>query len=253
MAPVALYSVIFLATFILTMVGLGGGLIFSPLFVILGYSLSTAVATSLLLNGIAALSAAIHYWRSKMVDVHSGLPLVVSSALAAPIGALVTNRIDIRLFTGILALVIVLAALRMIFAKKATAREPVTISTIRRVLGGGTIGIAIGLLAGLLGIGGGVFIVPLLIYILKIPTKIAAATSTFIVVFSSFSGFLAHISLADMDWRFTFIAALLSFAGGQAGSRIMTQKLQGRTIRIIFGLVLLAFSAKLIQKVWLSF
>lgn len=253
MNPAALYIVIFLSSFILTMVGLGGGLIFAPLFVILGYSLSTAVATSLLLNGIAALSAAITYWRSKMVDVRTGLPLIVSSALAAPIGALATNRINIRLFTGILALVIILAALRMILARKPAAREPADISTARRVLGGGTIGVAVGLLAGLLGIGGGVFIVPLLIYVLRTPTKIAAATSTFIVVFSSFSGFAAHISLAEMDWGFTFFAAVLSFAGGQAGSRMMTQKLKGRTIRVIFGLVLLAFSAKLFQKTFMLF
>ncbi len=253
MVPAVLYSIIFLSTFVLTMVGLGGGLIFAPLFVILGYPLSTAVATSLLLNGIAALSAATTYWRAKMVDIRTGLPLIVSSSLAAPIGALATNRINVRFFTGLLALVIILAAFRMIFAKKTAARDAVFIGIARRVLGGGAIGVVIGLLAGLLGIGGGVFIVPLLIYVLKVPTKIAAATSTFIVVFSSFSGFLVHISLADMDWGFTFLAAVLSFAGGQAGSRMMTEKLKGRTIRIIFGLVLLAFSAKLIQKVLISF
>jgi len=246
-----LYTVIFFAALILTMVGLGGGLIYAPLFVLLGYPLATAVATSLLLNGIAALSAAITYWRSRLVDTQIGLPLIISSSLAAPLGALGTHRIDTRLFTGILALVIIFAALRMIFAPKPAAQEPAAISTARKVLGGGTIGIAIGLLAGLLGIGGGVFIVPLLIYVLKIPTKVAAATSIFVVVFSSFSGFLAHISLAEMNWGFTFTAAVLSFAGGQIGSRIMAQRLKGRTIRIIFGFVLLVFSAKLIEKAFL--
>jgi len=246
-----LYAVIFFVSLILTMVGLGGGLIFAPLFVLLGYPLATAVATSLLLNGVAALSAAITYWRARLVDTQIGLPLIISSSLAAPLGALGTHGIDTRLFTGILALVIIFAALRMIFVPKPAARESVAISTARKVLGGGTIGIAIGLLAGLLGIGGGVFIVPLLIYVLKIPTKVAAATSIFIVVFSSFSGFLAHISLAEMDWGFTFTAAVLSFAGGQAGSRMMTKKLQGRTIRIIFGFVLLVFSAKLIEKAFM--
>jgi uncharacterized membrane protein YfcA len=248
MAPAVLYGIIFAATFILTMVGLGGGLIFAPLFVLLGYPLSTAVATSLLLNGIAALSAATTYWRSKMVAVHIGLPLIISSALAAPLGALLTTRIDTRLFTGLLALVIILAAGRMIFARKAAAGDTGAVSFARRVIGGGAIGLAIGLLAGLLGIGGGVFIVPLLIYVLRLPTKNAAATSMFVVVFSSFSGFLAHISLADMNWGFTFVAAVLSFAGGQAGSRMMVAKLKGRTIRVIFGFVLLAFSVKLIQK-----
>jgi uncharacterized membrane protein YfcA len=248
MAPLALYSVIFLASFILTMVGLGGGLIFAPLFVILEYPLTTAVSVSLFLNGIAALSASITYFRSKMVDIQTSLPLIVASTLAAPLGALLTRRIDVRLFSAVLAVVIILASLRMIFSKKAGVSNGVPVSTARRVIGGGFIGLIVGVMAGLLGIGGGVFIVPLLIYLLKLPTKMAAATSMFIVVFSSFSGFIAHAGLSSLDWKFIGIAAVCSFAGGQAGSRVMTAKLKGRTVRIIFGLVLLAFSAKLIQK-----
>jgi uncharacterized protein len=248
MTPLLLYSVIFCASLILTMVGLGGGLIFSPLLVLLEYPLSTAVSASLFLNGIAALSAAITYFRAKMVDVRIGLPLIVSSTLAAPLGALMTNRINVRLFSVVLALVIVLAALRMLFSKRADIGTNASVSTPRRIIGGGVIGLVIGVMAGLLGIGGGVFIVPLLIYVLKVPTKIAAATSIFIVVFSSFSGFLAHVSMADTNWNFICIAAIFSFAGGQVGSRIMSEKLKGRTVRVIFGFVLLAFSVKLIQK-----
>ena len=92
---------------------------------------------------------------------------------------------------------------------------------------------------------------PLLIYVLKVPTKTAAATSIFIVVFSSFSGFMAHISIARPDWGFILLAALFSFAGGQLGSRVMAEKLKGRTIRRIFGAVLLVFALKLIQNVFL--
>ncbi len=248
MTPVLLYSIIFLSSLILTMVGLGGGLIFSPLFVLLEYPLTTAVSVSLFLNGIAALSASITYFRKKMVDVQTGLPLIVASTLSAPLGALLTTRIDVRLFSAILALVIILAAGRMLFSTKITATETAPVNSARRIIGGGAVGLVIGVMAGLLGIGGGVFIVPLLIYVLKIPTRIAAATSMFIVVFSSFSGFIAHISMAETNWTFIFVAAIFSFAGGQIGSRIMAEKLKGRTVRIIFGLVLLAFSAKLIQR-----
>ena len=251
MTPLVLYAVVLLSSLILTMVGLGGGLIFAPLFVLLGYPLPTAVSASLFLNGIAALSAAIAYFRAKMVDVQTGLPLIVTSTLAAPLGALLTSRIDARLFTIVLALVIILAAVRMIFSKKPAARATAPVSSTRRMIGGGLIGLVIGVMAGLLGIGGGVFIVPLLIYVLRIPTKIAAATSIFVVVFSSFSGFLAHISLADTDWNFILVAAIFSFAGGQIGARIMAEKLQGRTVRVIFGFVLLMFSAKLIQKTFM--
>lgn len=241
--------IIFASSLVLTMVGLGGGLIFSPLFILLAFPVPTAVSASLFLNGIAAMSAAITYFRKKMVDVQVGVPLILASSLAAPLGALTTSTVNIKIFTAILAGVIFLAALRMLFSGKieAAAEE---VGTWRRVIGGGSIGLVIGFMAGLLGIGGGVFIVPLLIYVLRVPTKIAAATSIFIVVFSSFSGFVTHIALAGADWNFILVAALFSFAGGQVGSRIMAEKLKGTTVRRLFGVVLLLFAFKLLQRVW---
>ena len=95
------------------------------------------------------------------------------------------------------------------------------------------------------------FIVPLLIYVLGVPTKTAAATSIFIVVFSSFSGFIAHVSITLPDWKFILLAALFSFAGGQLGSRIMAEKLKGPTVRKIFGGILLLFVLKLLQRVFM--
>ena len=137
----------------------------------------------------------------------------------------------------------------MIFSKKVES-DGKEIGTTYRIIGGGAIGMVIGFVAGLLGIGGGVFIVPLLIYVLRVPTKTAAATSIFIVVFSSFSGFMAHVSIISPDWKFILIAALFSFAGGQVGSRIMAEKLKGPTIRKIFGGILLVFVLKLLQSVF---
>ena len=245
-----LFPIIFAASFVLTMVGLGGGLIFSPLFILLQFPIHTAVSASLFLNGIAAISAAITYFRKKMVDVKIGLPLIISSSLFAPLGAYATSKVNLQLFTAILAVVILLAAVRMIFSKKVES-EGKKIATAYKIMGGAVIGMVIGFVAGLLGIGGGVFIVPLLIYVLGVPTKTAAATSIFIVVFSSFSGFIAHVTIAVPDWRFILIAALFSFTGGQLGSRIMAEKLKSRTIRRIFGVVLLVFVLKLLQKVFL--
>ena len=100
-----LFPIIFGASFILTMVGLGGGLIFSPLFILLGFPLRTAVSASLFLNSIAAISAAITYFRKKMVDLRIGVSLIVSSSLFAPVGAFTTSCVNIRMaaifsFTG---------------------------------------------------------------------------------------------------------------------------------------------------------
>lgn len=251
MSLVLLFGIIFSTSFILTMVGLGGGgLVFSPLFVTLNFPVSTAVSASLFLNGITAVSAAIVYFRKKMIDIKVGLPLLAGSTLCAPLGAMVTNRINLRIFMAILALVTFLAGIRMLFSKSLHA-ESTDISALRRIAGGGGIGMLIGFTVGLLGIGGGVFIVPLLIYLLKVPVKTAAATSIFIVVFSSFSGFIGHISIENTDWNFILTAAIFSFIGGQLGSRIMAEKLRGRTVRRMFGMVLLIFCFKLAQKAFM--
>ncbi len=247
MSVFLLFPLIFVTSLVLTMVGLGGGLVFAPLFILLQYPVSTAVSASLFLNGIAAVSAAITYFRKKMVDTGIGVPLIVSSSLMAPVGAYFTARVNIRVFSAILAGVIFLAALRMLFSGKVES-EATAVTRTRKIFGGGAIGIVIGFMAGLLGIGGGVFIVPLLIYILKVPTKTAAATSIFIVTFSSFAGFVGHVSMANLDWRFILPAAIFSFAGGHCGSRIMADKLKGKSIRKIFGVILLVFAIMLIQK-----
>ena len=247
MSMALLCAAIFCASFVLTMVGLGGGLIFAPLFVLLGFPVATAVPASLFLNGIAALSAALTYYRKGMVEVKTAVPLLIASTLAAPLGALLTKIIDRQLFSGIMALVIILAALRMLFAGKPEAGD-LQRGTAIKILGGCGIGLVVGLIGGLLGIGGGVFIVPLLIYVLRMPTKAAAATSIFIVVFPSFSGFIAHVSLTATDWKFILLTGIFSFAGGQLGSRVMSEKLKGKAIRRIFGVVLLVFALKLLQK-----
>ena len=91
-------------------------------------------------------------------------------------------------------------------------------------------------------------VTPLLIYVLRLPTKVAAATSIFIVVFSSLSGFVTHIAIAETDWKFILAAAIFSFLGGQIGSRIMAERLKGKTVRQIFGVVLIIFALKLVQR-----
>lgn len=249
MSLALILAIVFFSSLVLTMVGLGGGLIFSPLFILLGFPLSTALSASLFLNAVAAASASITYMRKRMVDLHLALPLIISSAMAAPLGAMISHLVNRCIFMALLAAVIFIAALRMLFSTTMEA-SPKELSTFQRGAGGALIGGLVGLMAGLLGIGGGVFIVPLLIYILKVPTKTAAATTMFIVVFSSVTGFVTHVSLGEVDWKFIMGAAIFSFAGGQLGSRIMAEKLKGLTVRRIFGVVLLVFAFKLLHKVW---
>ncbi len=244
---VALFAAIFFISFLLTMVGLGGGLIFSPLFVILGFTKSAAASASLFLNLVAAGSAAYAYARKKMVDFSLSIPLIVSSAIAAPVGSWLNVRIAVGPFLLVMAVVLAAAGIRMLFSPQGQAEQS-SLAPWKKMAGGIVIGACIGLLGGLLGIGGGVFVVPLLIYVLKTPTKIAAASSTFIVCFSSLTGFLGYVSMEAINWWFILPAAVASFAGGQAGARLMSTRLKGKTVRVLFSLVLFALCARLLHQ-----
>lgn len=246
-ASALLIAAIFLISLVLTMVGLGGGLIFSPLFVILGFAKSEAASASLFLNLIAAASAAYTYSRKKMVDFSLAVPLIISSALAAPLGSYLNKRIDVKPFLVLMAIVLALAGVRMLMSPAAEGNAGTSQSS-GKLAAGVAIGAGIGVVGGLLGIGGGVFIVPLLIYALKTPTKIAAASSTFIVCFSSLTGFLGYASMGKINWLFILPAAVASFAGGQAGARIMSARLKGKSIRVIFSIVLFFLCAKLLHQ-----
>jgi len=117
-----------------------------------------------------------------------------------------------------------------------------------KVILGVTGGTILGFFAGLIGRGGGSFVVPLL-FIAGLAPKIAIATSSLIITFAGTSSFLSHIfTAAHPNWPVWILSVAAVFLGGQAGSRIMAGWLRPRAIKIIFGVVLLGVAALLIIK-----
>ena len=97
----------------------------------------------------------------------------------------------------------------------------------------------------LLGVGGGNFILPMLVYLGFNPKK-ASATTAFIVIFSSFAGFLGHASLGNIHIPLLAFAALGSVLGALLGSWLMTEKLKPKQVKITIGIVLLGIAIKMI-------
>ncbi len=244
-----LYPLIFVSSFVLSMAGLGGGLIFAPLFLLVGFAQSSAVASSLLLNALAATTASYVYIRKRMVDFSLSIPLVISSGLAAPIGAMCTRWVDESVFLSVMSVVLFLAAVRMMFVGGVAGQGTrAHVWSLSRVLQASFLGLVIGFMAGMLGIGGGIFVVPLLIYLLQVNPRTAAATTAFIVCFSSYAGFATHVAVTPLDWKFLVMAGIFSSAGGLAGSRLMSSRLSGAFVRKLFALVLFFLSLHLMYQ-----
>lgn len=243
---VLLVTLIFALAFIFSMLGLGGAMVYNPLMVWFGYDFkSVVVPTGLLLNGLTAVSAAWAYYRKGMIDFRVALPLVITSALGAPAGAYFTQFISTNILLGLFATAVVFAGGRMLLVSKASEPETMRGTARQRMLWGAGLGFGIGFIAGMLGIGGGFLIVPLLMA-MGYPTKIAAATSAFTVVFSSFTGFLGHVAVGHFDWTLMIMLSIAVIVGSQLGARVMAAQMKPRQLKQMFGVVLLFVGLKMI-------
>ena len=102
-----------------------------------------------------------------------------------------------------------------------------------------------GFLGGLLGVGDGNFILPVINW-LGLDPKVARGTTALVVVFSSFSGFLGHASLSGVEPLFIAVMAVMAAAGSIVGSQLMKTRLSSAQLKKIIGVLLWLIAAKMI-------
>lgn len=232
-------------SFLFSMLGLGGGQLYVPIFYWLGMDLITeAIPLSLLLNFVTQFSAASTYLRKRMVEIRTGLPLVGTLLVFPFLGAYFTHWIAPRTILLIFGVLLIVVALQTLLGIKPRKEE---LSPLEKTIIGLVAGSVIGIMVGLLGRGGGSFIVPVLLLIGFAPKR-AAATSSFVVTFSTFSGFLGHLSTGHIDWTLASVGAVAAIAGSQLGSHHMSNKLKGKTLKVIFASVLIFIGVEMIIK-----
>ncbi|GFO96758.1 hypothetical protein ig2599ANME_0948 [groundwater metagenome] len=242
-----LFLIIFIAFFIavlFSLLGLGGAIIYTPLFYWSGLDLLTAIPMALFLNMITTASASITYLKQRMVDTGIALPIILASLPGAYMGSKLARMIDMELLILLLSISILFAGIRILFFE---IKGMSVISAKKRVLAGAFAGFVISTVSSLVGIGGGTFIMPLLL-VFGIETKKAVGTSALIVTFISLSGFLSHMSLGGQQIKISILifAGIAAFAGAQAGSRLIFRRTSPRTIERLFALVLLLVGGMLL-------
>ena len=155
--------------------------------------------------------ATINYWRGKLINWRVGLPVLVTAVILSPIGARLTASVDKTMLLGMFAAFLVFAGFMMLFYRAKKREQP--LSRPVEIGAGAGVGTVAGFLGGLLGVGGGNFILPVLNW-LGLDAKVAAGTTALVVVFSSFSGFLGHATLGGLD------PAFHGNYGGDGGGRL---------------------------------
>ena len=232
---------------LLAMAGLGAAFIFVPLFYYLGVPLAEAVPTALLLNVVSLIFATVNYYRGGLINWRIGLPIMITAVLLAPLGAHTTPFVNKHLFLGMFSAFLVFAGLMMLFYKAKPRLTPLKRSVESGA--GAAVGSVAGFLGGLLGVGGGNFIVPVLNWI-GIDTKIAAGTTAMVVIFASFSGFLGHVTLGGLSPVFLGIMAVMSAGGSIVGSQMMKTSISSSQLKKIIGVLLLLIATKMIFDIF---
>ena len=233
----------FVFTTILTIAGVGAAFILIPVFLALEIPLLTAMSTALFLNSIAMIFASISYAREKLIVFKTALPILIVATALSPLGARTAEYLPRNVLLWLFVGFLVFAGSMMSFYK---AKEKQIEASTKKLFGYGMgVGSAAGYLGGLLGVGGGNFIVPVLTWLGFNPKK-ASATTAFVVIFSSFSGFLGHASFGNIKLPLLIICAVGSISGALLGAYLLKKKLSGKQVKIIIGIILYFIAAKMI-------
>jgi len=232
---------LFVIAFVFSMLGMGGSQLYIPVLFWLGMDFKTeAIPLGLLLNVATSVSAATTYIRKRLVSWPVALPFAIAMLTMPPLGALVHAHLSTRPIVALFALFTATAAVLMLSGWRP--HHGAGLSSGQRVAVGIAGGGALGFIVGLIGRGGGSFVVPLL-YVCGLEAKAAAATSSVVVTGSAISGFLSHLPRAQIDWGPGIACVAAVALGGQLGSRLMAKKMKSRSIKTVFGSVLLGVAA----------
>lgn len=241
------YIIAGIATFgfttVLTIAGVGAAFILIPVFIALGVGIHEAMATALLLNSIAMVFASRTFIMRRLVVFKTAIPILIAAAILSPLGAYTSKFLSRDILLWMFSGFLLFAGSMMLFYR---AKQKEMDSGSGQLIGYGVgVGSFAGYLGGLLGVGGGNFIVPVLVWLGFDPKK-ASATTAFIVIFSSLAGFFGHASLGHMNINLLWVTAMGSIAGAVLGAWLMGEKMKSRQVKVVIGVILYLIAAKMI-------
>ena len=251
---------VFAVALVFSMLGQGGGALYTPLQVWLGVDFHQAATTSLFLIMATSASASLVFYKAGKIDWPLALVLESVTAAGGLAGGLGSDWFSGKALSAVFAAVVVLAAVFMIRPARpprSGAGRPAGFFAWKRERGGQTysvnlalalpISFAAGIVSGLVGIGGGLIKVPMMVLALGMPMDIAVGSSAMMVGLTAAGGFSGHLLSGHWDWRTSLILAAAVIAGSQIGSRL-TLRLDKARLRKGFGWFLLAVAATMVFR-----
>ena len=262
--------------FLSGMFGVGGGFLMTPLLIFIGIPPAVAVGTQSNQTVATSVSGVIAHWRRGNVDFAMGLVLLIGGLVGSTLGVLLFSllqsigQIDLVIavtyviFLGFVGALMAIESIRAIMRsrrpggsprrklhrhvwihglpfKRRFRRSKLYISVIPPL----AIGFLVGLLAAIMGVGGGFVMVPAMIYLLGMPTLVVVGTSLFQIIFvTANAAFLHATTNQTVDLILAGLLLSGSIVGAQVGTRVGA-RLPGEQLRAMLALLVLSVAGKL--------
>lgn len=262
MDPVIIFSLIaigVIAGTLGTLFGVGGGIIFIPVLTIL-FDLTASEAVAVSLVGIIAAStgAASYYVKADLANVRLGLLLEITTSIGAMVGAFFAAYVANWVLLVIFGCVLIYSAISMIIRKERVIEhsdddsdmhfsytdnrdQKVKRYQIKNVKSGLAACTAAGVMSSMTGIGGGSIKVPLMNVHMRVPIKVASATSSYMIGITAFSGAIIYFIHGDLLLDYASAIAIGAFFGSIIGTRL-SRTLNAEPMRRYFSILLLVIS-----------
>ena len=235
-----------LISFIYSSVGFGGASSYLALLAVYALPVYEMKLIALLCNIVVVTGGSLLFFSKGQLNFKKILPLVALSIPMAYLGGKIKLGVDT--FFVLLGVSLIVAALLLVIKTKDA--EKIDQDARPGYIKNGAIGGAIGLLSGMVGIGGGIFLSPVLhLTRWDVPKKIAATASLFILV-NSVSGIAGHLQQPHGDIDFLRVGLLCAavLVGGQMGSRIGINKFSPVTIRRVTAVLVFAAGVEVLKN-----
>lgn len=241
----AICSLLFIVALLYSSVGHGGAsgyLAVLSFFTIAPHSMST---TGLILNLFVAGIAFLAFYRAGHFSLPLTWPFLVTSVPAAFLGGML--HVPKSTYAALLAIALTFAAFRLMIQFRSDTSPSVKLPHLPIVL---AIGAIIGLISGIVGVGGGIFLSPLILLMHWADAKKTSGTSAAFIVINSVAGLAGRFLSGSFEIGVLAPFVLAAFLGGLAGANLGANKFSGLTLRRVLGVVLLIAAYKLVAVVF---
>lgn len=237
---VIFYILLFLVAFLYSSVGHGGASGYLALMAIFSISPEVMKPTALLLNLFVSLTSFIQFYRGKHFKWQIFLPFAIASVPMAYLGGLKNLHDDI--YKKILGVLLLIPIIRFLFFANIKVEELKKANFYLSLI----IGAAIGFLSGLIGIGGGIILSPILLMLKWADMKQTAAISALFIFVNSLSGFIAQLNRGIAFTADMYAYVAVAFIGGICGAYFGSLKFKSNILQYLLALVLIIASYKLL-------